>query len=671
MSLSHTLTYTWSNGSTSITKSVPLTSVAEFNADSNIAPGTTNQEIDVALNVAQLESVFFNCNVPISIFTNTITGLEKIYLNGAPAMWTSAGSQTQLFTTTVTKFYVTTASSIATATLNIRAAYHKRRPSNRTRYSCRFTRKISKKGQTMYTCKQQHPYFHRLPRASGSYLPSTLAALYSFPKVTVNSLPTVYLLELGGGFNPTLINQWCQANNYPLPNLTAASVDGATNAYTGDPQSADVEVVLDICAVIGVVAEMTDKPANIVVLFAPNSNQGFLDAFSYVANKGNCACGVSWGSDEHGYSATQIAQFNSVLQAGANNGVTWCIASGDSGASDGDSGLNTDFPASSPWVVACGGTTITTSGSKITQEVVWNEGGGASGGGFSTLNPVPSYQNGFVPSGTSGRGVPDLVMDADPATGWQIATFGVIGGTSAVAPAMAGYFAVCSAVKGSAVGFVNPTLYANEATCFRDITAGNNSGYGAATGWDAASGLGAPLGDKLLAALTGSVAPPPVKPPPPPVSNPPPPPPVKPPPPVSSGPTLAQVVSNVDATFAAVEHKVPYYLVLPYLRYANAQVVANLTQLFAAHTLTQHVLNTYLAKLKNHLTFSGLYEVPSMTDEHKLLLKSAGFSAEFVDKAAANGWSLAQILQTVINNAPEVIAVLEDVLKLLPAQPSA
>lgn len=495
-------------------------------------------------------------------------------------------------------------------------------------------------------------YVQRNTRASGGFLPSQIAQFENFPKVTVSSIPTIYLVELGGGFNASLINQWCDTNGYPHPNLSSVGVQGAANSYTGNPDSADVEVVLDICCAIGIVAYMTGKAANIVVVFAPNSDSGFNAALDYVGKQGNCTCGISWGSDEHNYSSSTLQVMDLTMKAGAANGVTYCAAAGDNGASDGDSGLNADYPGSSPWCVSCGGTTISVNNNQIVSEVVWNAGGGATGGGYSVLETVPTWQNGFVPSG-KGRGVPDLSLDADPSSGWSIATFGVVGGTSAVAPSMAAFFAVASAVKGSAVGYVNPVLYANEPTCFKDITVGNNSGYAASTGWDAASGLGVPIGDKLLAALVGNVTvPPPVTPPPvlPPPVVPPPvlPPPIVPPPPVvppvlTLNKVLSDVVNLTNATMANVEGR-SYYFVRPYLEAADAQLVANFHKLFLSY---------------------GAHE---MTFEHKALLKAAGLSHDLVEKAASVGWSLSDILQLIIKNAPQMVAVLEDVLKLLPVK---
>jgi kumamolisin len=148
-------------------------------------------------------------------------------------------------------------------------------------------------------------------------------------------------------------------------------------------------------------------------------------------------------------------------------------------------------------VVGCGGTNKTT-----TAETVWNDNPGetngeGTGGGYSTLFPVQTFQIGAppAPAGSTagaGRMVPDVAADADPNTGYEIVVHGsqtVVGGTSAVAPLFAGLFASF----GTKLGFVTPTLWQNQ-TAFNDITVGGNGFYNAAVGPDPCSGIGSPIG---------------------------------------------------------------------------------------------------------------------------------------------------------------------------------
>jgi kumamolisin len=195
-------------------------------------------------------------------------------------------------------------------------------------------------------------------------------------------------------------------------------------------------------------------------------------------------------------------------------GITVCVASGDSGSNDGirDGSDHVDFPASSPFVLGCGGTTLQATRSAITSEVVWNDGanGGASGGGISSFFPAPSWQAGKKAIQSDGasivltkRGVPDVAGDADPNTGYNVRIDGtdtVIGGTSAVAPLWAGLIARINQTTGTSVGYLNPQLY-SKPQALRDITRGNNGDFEAAMGWDACTGLGTPNGPVLRTAV--------------------------------------------------------------------------------------------------------------------------------------------------------------------------
>jgi kumamolisin len=196
--------------------------------------------------------------------------------------------------------------------------------------------------------------------------------------------------------------------------------------------------------------------------------------------------------------------------------VTICAASGDNGSSDGvaDNQVHVDFPASSPHVLACGGTALTGSGRAISKETVWNDlpGGGATGGGVSSVFAPPLWQANVnvppLPSGTKGRGVPDVAGDADPNTGFQVRVDGldtVIGGTSVVAPLWAGLVALIDQQLKMTVGFLDPLLYQNgglqNVGALHDIVTGSNGAYSANPGWDACTGLGTPDGARLLMAL--------------------------------------------------------------------------------------------------------------------------------------------------------------------------
>lgn len=209
-------------------------------------------------------------------------------------------------------------------------------------------------------------------------------------------------------------------------------------------------------------------------------------------------------------------------RATTQQGWTILNGSGDHGATDYNNLAATtfsltpivNFPADDPWVTAVGGTTLLTSPSGV-HESAWS----GSGGGLSKFFNEPAYQQALpqsVQARLKGqRGLPDVAANADPSSAMAIYFAGQwmqVGGTSAATPTWAGIIAVANQMAGHSLGFLNPALYtiatsAQATKDFRDITTGNNTfrqgnvsvqGYAASSGWDAVTGSGAPLCDRLL-----------------------------------------------------------------------------------------------------------------------------------------------------------------------------
>jgi kumamolisin len=351
----------------------------------------------------------------------------------------------------------------------------------------------------------------RAEQQPASFTPLDLASLYNFPAGD-GAGQCIGFIELGGGYNTSDLTSYFSGLGLGSPTVVAVSTDKAKNSPTGDANGPDGEVTLDI-EVAGAIA----PAAKLAVYFSPNSDAGFIDAVNQAIHDTThkpSVVSISWGGPESSWTSQSIQSFNDVLQSAAALGVTICVASGDSGSSDGsqDGSDQVDFPASSPYVLACGGTQLDTSGTKISREVVWNDGaqGGAGGGGVSTVFALPVWQKGLSATLTHGgkkalskRGVPDVAGDASPQTGYDVLIDGsqtVVGGTSAVAPLWAGLIARINGANGSPAGFINPKLYAAK-TAGRDITQGNNGSYEASTGWDACTGLGSPDGTAVAATL--------------------------------------------------------------------------------------------------------------------------------------------------------------------------
>lgn len=340
----------------------------------------------------------------------------------------------------------------------------------------------------------------------------TVARAYDFPTAYDGRGTTIGFIELGGGFQESDLVRYCEGLGLSTPQVSVVGVDGARNAPTGDPNGPDAEVMLDLEVATGVA-----NGADLVLYMAANTDAAFYSAIATAlrdATHAPVAISISWGAPEESYPATTIAAFESVLEEAVHVGVTVLVAAGDQGSTDGvdDGRAHVDYPAASPYVLACGGTRLDLDGTTIVAETVWNDlpNGGATGGGISALFPVPSWQAGIAmppsanPGAGPGRGVPDVAGNADPDTGYRIVVDGVatvVGGTSAVAPLWAGLVARCHQA-GARGGFWNPLLYAARgSSAFHEITVGSNGAYDAGPIWNACCGLGSPNGTAILQTL--------------------------------------------------------------------------------------------------------------------------------------------------------------------------
>lgn len=330
-----------------------------------------------------------------------------------------------------------------------------------------------------------------------NYTPKQLAKFYGFPPGMDGTGKKVAVIELGGAYNQHDLDGYFSSMGLTVKPVVFHSVLGAGNISDG-PNGADGEVMLDLCVIGGMAPGV-----ELHCYTAPNTDAGFLAAIRQAIDDKMDCISISWGAPEKQWDSAVIQQYNATFLAAAEAGITVTTAAGDNGSTDGLPGRNVDFPASSPYVTGCGGTAILAT--NPVNEVVWNDGsnGGATGGGTSAVFTIPDYQKlANVPGGLR-RGVPDIAGNADPDTGWIVVVDGqrqVIGGTSAVAPMIAALAAVLGQALGKNVGFLNPYLY-SLAGWSRDILSGNNGTYTARAGYDCCTGLGVPVGTKLLAAL--------------------------------------------------------------------------------------------------------------------------------------------------------------------------
>lgn len=367
--------------------------------------------------------------------------------------------------------------------------------------------------------KQADTHYRKLapgiqPRVTMGSLPNEIADAYDFPKDSMGAGQSIAILQFGGGLDKFDNQQYYASYGLKVPEIQIVGIGGAKNQ---PGQIADNEVALD-SQVVGTVAPEAKQQ----IIFAPNSEQGFVDAITRGAfpEKGenqNSAISISWGAPETSWTDQAKHNIDLAFKKAALKGISIFAAAGDDGAvnKSHDGRFTADFPASDPYVTGVGGTNFSLPDKK---EVVWNDGPGkftgSTGGGISEFFDVPEFQKSVTlpPSANNdkrvGRGVPDIAGNASPLTGYRIRVHGsdtVMGGTSAVAPLYAALTLRVNGALGRPVGYLNPFLYKNGGTdMYRDIVDGNNNGYTAGPGWDATTGWGSINGKKFLEALKKS-----------------------------------------------------------------------------------------------------------------------------------------------------------------------
>jgi kumamolisin len=386
----------------------------------------------------------------------------------------------------------------------------------------------------------------RLPLAPPSRMqqtePPQVASAYQFPADANGEGQCVGIIELGGGFYEEDLKAYFAHHGLPQPEITVVEVDDQKNS------PADLKDITTCLELEGIIPEKKpgEKPAQpapavlnqvvwtiettmdielvgrfanrarIVVYLAPNTSQGKYHAFTTaLTDRKNhpSVISCSWGAHENLLTRGFMELLDNLFQEAALKGVTICCSSGDDGNSAGPDGTpQVHFPASSPHVLACGGTHLVISDTGV-EETIWSETVQGhlftAGGGASAVFDRPEWQHHLHvkhKAGKRGRGVPDVAGKADLADGYCILVGGNdigMGGTSAAAPMWAALTALLNQKLGKPVGYLNPLLYAERFRhAIKDITRGPISkGFTAGPGWNPATGLGSPRGNDLLAAL--------------------------------------------------------------------------------------------------------------------------------------------------------------------------
>lgn len=339
------------------------------------------------------------------------------------------------------------------------------------------------------------------------FVPSQIASAYHFSWAYEHGIygngTTIAIVDAYG--DPSLlydINAFDEQMGLPPIKL---QIDGSTG--NSNNTSWAVETALDVEW-----AHAMAPGAKILLYLSPNSSSGLEAALSQIVSERLAnVISLSWGTPESDIvKSGSMPTFESIYQKAAEENITVVAASGDQGAYDGTSSLQVNFPASSPYVTAVGGTSLYLSSNGYQQQAWGGTLSGTtfgSGGGYSSYFPEPYWQEQMGLKNLTGRGVPDVALDANPETGAEIVVSGLtynVGGTSLATPMFAAVAALMDQYTGTYLGNVNPLLYhiASNNTLYQrafiPIISGNNGYYKAHYGWNPVTGLGSPNVSELL-----------------------------------------------------------------------------------------------------------------------------------------------------------------------------
>lgn len=352
-----------------------------------------------------------------------------------------------------------------------------------------------------------------------SYSAHELATAYEFPPYTPSSKVVIGVLSFGGGlhgvvdFKTGVLTDgdvqayWLTACGVLVADLPTVIIKPFLTATNNTADAAGtMENTLDV-TILG--ACRPGSGTTIVLYLFPNGigmTKAFQLAFTTpvtvspgVVVQPNIFS-VSWGHNETGITQKEAWACDAHLAQAAAAGINVCAASGDSGSNDG----MCIWPAASPHVIACGGTSLycPSATRRYADADTLEYGWSGSGGGTSAYFSVPPYQVGTVPPVLRRRCVPDVALNADPKTGVIVvvnATEHVVGGTSAAAPLFAAYLA-----RTNPCSFLNPVLYSVPRPAFHDVLLGSNGLFAAAAGFDCCTGMGSINGGVLDAACQTS-----------------------------------------------------------------------------------------------------------------------------------------------------------------------
>jgi kumamolisin len=380
--------------------------------------------------------------------------------------------------------------------------------------------------------------------APSPWKPEDIEKNYNFPPGGGEG-QSIAIAQFGGGYCEDDLSAYCRELGRPTPKVQLIPVRAPAHTLQDilalqnpDLRKAKLEESFEVMMDLEIIAGLCPE-ASISVYFSTFNQMGWIDLLEKViaADPPPVALSISWGraEDDESWTVSAIEEINYLLNRASRLGITTCVASGDDGWKTGildDNFGHVDFPSSSPFVMAVGGTML----SQFGDEVAWNEGpvtdvdgnqhgGGATGGGVSGYFGRPAWQKNVNVKPLNkkkfkGRVIPDVsVLAGEPYYYLRFLDMDwPEGHTSASAPVWAALIARINANLPSdkRQRFLTPLLYkklpngktVGEAA-FRDIKIGDNAvyhhhpgnGYKAGPGFDAVTGWGVPIGEELRKCL--------------------------------------------------------------------------------------------------------------------------------------------------------------------------
>jgi len=384
---------------------------------------------------------------------------------------------------------------------------------------------------------------HKVAATIGKFAdPRAVAAHYKLPPRLQGHNQCIGLVILGGGFHQKDIDSYFDRLGLNTPRIDIVETPDARNNPSSKKDIAEfvnsahqhrkpkltaaeyrnVHWTWETTQDIQLLGTFANK-ASIVVYFGSDDPQGRYNALSsaifdtkFAPSVVCCSWHIGFEQGEQAVTDDERNRLDALLERASNHHVTVCFASGDVG--DGTKGLTPSkkvgvcYPASNPYVLACGGTDLILTPKEKESEKVWSESGGglsmASGGGCSRVFETPWWQDRkeiLKKTDFPGRGVPDVAAKANLFGGYLGILGGLEipnGGTSASTPLWASLIAILNQALETRIGFVNPLLYHDEIRdALHDIVSGNNGKYRASKGWDPCTGLGTPDTAEIIVKL--------------------------------------------------------------------------------------------------------------------------------------------------------------------------